>query len=48
MSLFDALLNTFTLLCIDGAVQWTHPGRHAAREEDYSDGHSRTGAREVK
>lgn len=26
-------------LCADGALQRTHPGRHAAREEDHRDGH---------
>lgn len=42
------MLNTFYVLCIDGAFQRAHPGRHAAGEEDHSDGHCRPGAREVK
>ena len=43
-----AVFNKSDALCIDGAVQRPHPGRHAAREEDHRDGHCRPGAREVK
>lgn len=36
------------VLCVDGAFQRAHPGRHAARQEDHSDGHCRPGAGEVR
>lgn len=43
-----AVRNKFNVLFIDGAIQRTHPGWHAAREEDHSDGHCRLRARQVR
>ena len=43
-----AARNRFNVFCIDGAVQRAHPGRHAAGEEDHSDGHCGPGARQVR
>lgn len=37
-----------THFCSDGAIQRAHPGRHAPREEDHSDGDHRPGAGEVR
>lgn len=45
---FPVLCVIHSLLCIDGAIQRTHPGRHAARKEDHSDGHHWLGARQVR